>query len=97
MTYWLHPAAEDELTDAAVYYAEHASRRVADTFLTEFERVAALVSRTQQLGAPLAEGLRVHPFRRFPYAVVYREADSGPQIYAVPHYKREPGYWQSRL
>jgi hypothetical protein len=29
MTYALHPGAEDELTEAALYYAEHASKAVA--------------------------------------------------------------------
>lgn len=97
MSYWLHPAAEGELTAAAVYYSEKANGRVADAFLTEFERVIAFLDQNQQLGAPVTEGLRIHPFHRFPYSVVYREADSGPRVYAISHQKREPGYWQSRL
>ncbi|HEY2926858.1 type II toxin-antitoxin system RelE/ParE family toxin [Piscinibacter sp.] len=97
MSYWLHPAAEDEFTDAAVYYAEHASSSIADAFVTEFERVIALLQLNQQLGTPAREGLRIYPFRRFPYSVVYREAEEGPQVYAVSPQKREPGYWQGRL
>ena len=97
MSYWLHPAAESEFADAAVYYAEHASGRIADAFVTEFERVIALLQLNQQLGTRAQEGLRIDPFRRFAYSVVYREADDGPRVYAVSPQKREPGYWQSRL
>lgn len=96
MSYWLHPSAEHELAEATVYYSERASGRIASAFLTEFERVIAILSRNQQLGSPVNEGLRIHPFRRFPYSVVYREADSGPKVYAIAHQRREPGYWQSR-
>ena len=42
MTCWLHPEAEAELGDAAVYYAQHASVAVAEAFLAEFERVRDL-------------------------------------------------------
>ena len=43
MSYWLHDDAERELGDAAVYYAEHATPKVATSFLVEFERVVALI------------------------------------------------------
>jgi hypothetical protein len=39
MSYWLHPEAEIEFTEAALYYAEHASNIIASAFVTEFERV----------------------------------------------------------
>lgn len=97
MSYWLHEEAEAELGNAAVYYAEHASMNIAEAFLEEFERVAALIGTNQQLGTRKEEGMRVYPFRRFPYSLVYRENDqAGPQIYAVAHHGREPGYWQDR-
>lgn len=97
MSYWLHPEAEIEFTDSALYYAAHASNVVANAFVTEFERVAALLELNQKIGTPTNQGLRVYPFQRFPYSLVYREGDSGPRIYAVSHQSREPRYWQSRL
>ncbi len=97
MSYWLHPEAEIELTDAALYYAEHASNIIANAFVTEFERVAALLELNQKLGSLACMGLRVYPFQRFPYSLVYREDDSGPRLYAVSHQSREPRYWQDRL
>jgi plasmid stabilization system protein ParE len=97
VSYRLHQEAETELGDAAVYYAAHANKVIAEAFLEEFERVAALLGINQQLGTPKEGGMRVYPFRRFPYTVVYREnKETGPQIYAVAHHSREPGYWQGR-
>jgi toxin ParE1/3/4 len=94
---WLHPGAEAELGDAAVYYAEHASKAIASSFVTEFERVLTLLVANQRLGTPADDGLRTYPFKRFPYSLVYRENSSGPQIYAVAHQHRDPKYWQERL
>jgi plasmid stabilization system protein ParE len=98
VSYWLHEQADAELVDAALYYAEHASKAIAFALLGEFERVIELLQRNQQLGTPKEQGMRIYPLRRFPYSVVYREdADAGPQVYAVAHQNREPGYWQGRL
>lgn len=97
MSYWLHPAAEIEFTEAALYYAEHASNLIASAFVTEFERVVALLELNQKLGTPAIEGLRVYSFHRFPYSLVYRESDFGPRVYAVSHQSREPRYWHDRL
>ena len=69
MSYWLHEEAETELGDAAVYYAEHASRGIAEAFLEEFARVIALLERNQQLGTRKEEGMRVYPFRSSSYGI----------------------------
>lgn len=97
MSYWLHADAEIELGDAAVYYAEHATPKIAIAFLAEFERVIELLQLNQQLGARKEAGIRNYPLHRFPYSLVYREDDdAGPQVYAVAHQSREPEYWQGR-
>ena len=97
MSYWLHPEAETELGDAAVYYAEYANKSIASAFVTEFERVLALLVANQRLGSQTEDGLRAFPFRRFPYLLIYREDSAGPQVYAVAHQHREPDYWRDRL
>lgn len=97
MSYWLHPVAEADLTEAAVFYSQNASNRIAEAFLVEFERVIALLEENQRLGTLVKGGLRIHPFHRFPYSVVYRESESGPRVYAVSHQKRRPNHWRSRL
>ena len=97
MIYELHPEAESELAGATLYYAKEASKGIALAFLAEFERVSELVEANQQLGTRAKAGLRVYPFRRFPYSIVYREFASGPYIYAVAHQRQDPGYWLDRV
>ncbi len=96
MTVWIHPEAEADLGDAAVYYAEHASVAVAEAFLAEFERVKDILVENQARGPHVDFGLRVYHFDRFPYTDVYEEDSGGPRIYAVAHQHREPGYWRRR-
>ncbi len=43
MIYAIHPDAEAELGDAAMYYATHASGMIAAAFLAEYERVCDLL------------------------------------------------------
>ena len=98
MTHWIHPEAEAELGDAAVYYATHASRAIAEAFLAEYERLRDLIVENQKRGPHTGSGLRAYHFERFPYTLVYEEDDKrGPQIYAVAHQRREPGYWTGRI
>lgn len=59
MSFWLHPEAEGELGEAAIYYAEHASRAVAEAFLAEFERVRDLLFENQACGPHVDDNLRV--------------------------------------
>lgn len=96
MTFWIHPEAEAELGDAAVYYATHASLAIAQAFIAEFERVRDLLVENPQRGPHADFGFRVYHFDRFPYTVIYDENPHGPRIYAVAHQHREPGYWRER-
>lgn len=98
MSYSIHPEAETELGDAAVYYATHASQMIALAFLAEFERVRDLLVENQKRGLHGDEGLRVYHFERFPFTVMYEEDEvNGPQIFAIAHQSREPGYWSDRI
>lgn len=98
MSFWLHPDAEAELGEAAAYYAEQASPLVTRAFLAEFERVRDLLVENQYRGPHGEYGLRLYHLDRFPYTVVYEpDEQTGPQIYAVAHQHREPGYWAKRI
>ena len=97
MSYTLHPDAEAELAHAAGNYGVQASQKVASAFLAEFERMLSLLAGFQELGAPARDGLRILPFQRFPYSVIYRKSEAGPIVYAVAHHRREPSYWRSRI
>ncbi len=97
MRYSIHPDAETELGEAAQYYATHASKMIALAFLAEYERIRDLLVENQQCGPHGEHGLRVYHFDRFPYTIVYEEDDvNGPQIYAIAHQSRKPGYWSDR-
>jgi plasmid stabilization system protein ParE len=47
-------------------------------------------------GAPWLTGTRRLLFRRFPFALVYLHEESGIDIVAVAHQRREPSYWRDR-
>ena len=98
MSFWIHPEAEAELGDAAVYYASHAGPAIAKAFLAEFERVRDLLIENPYSGPEGDDRLHVCHFARFPYTLVYEpDALKGPQIYAVAHQHRAPGYWLDRV
>jgi len=98
VSYSIHADAEAELGDAAAYYATHASRMIALAFLAEYERVRDLLVENQKRGPHGEDGFRVFHFDRFPYTVVYEEDElNGPQIFAIAHQSREPGFWIDRV
>jgi toxin ParE1/3/4 len=96
VTYTLHPEAEAELMEAAIYLAEHVSQKLANAYLDEFERVASLIELYPKLGTPEDDEYRTYPLTKFKTSLVYFETASGPLILAVAPHKREPGYWKNR-
>ena len=96
VSYFLSQEAEEELTEASVFYKEQASTSVANAFLSEFTRAARLVAENPGLGKPTSRGRRLFPLHRFPYSLVYLTEDEGVRIGAVAHHSRRPGYWRAR-
>ena len=96
MSYTLHPEAEAELMEAAVYLTEHVSAKVAHAYLDEFDRVANVIELYPGLGTR-EDGYRVYPFNKFRYSLVYFEEPHSPLILAVAAHSREPGYWKTRV
>ena len=97
MSYWVHPEAEAELGEAALYRAEHASSALAEALLLEYERVVGLLVENQRRGPHSDFGMRLYHLDRFHYTVFYEEHPTlGPQIYAVAPQARDPGYWLQR-
>lgn len=96
MTYSLHPGAEQDIADALAFYAEQATRLVAERFLSEFERVAALLVTHPEVGTPIKQGRRSFPMRVFPYSVVYRNRGADILILIVRHQHRKPTYGNRR-
>lgn len=92
----LHPQAELELVATAAFYAQKAGAVLGESFVAEFTRTVDLLVVHPRLGASWQGELRRLPLRRFPYTIVYREAESTIEIVAIAHQSRKPGYWRDR-
>jgi len=92
----VHPEADEELIAGAVYYAQHATRKVAEDFLNEFDYAVSLLREFPGLGTPWRGQARRFPLRRFPYSVVYYETPERLRVVAIAHQRRKPGYWRGR-
>jgi len=96
VSFTLHPGAERDLGEAARFYTKEAGRGVAERFLDEFERVAALLVANPGLGIPTGGNRRWFPLHGFPYSIIYRRADIDIRILVVRHQHRDPGYGANR-
>lgn len=90
-----HPAAERELTEAAVYY-EHRVPGLGDRFIAEMQRISTLLADRPRLGPKIDEKHRRLALRQFPFSLIYRIDSDVLSIIAVAHKRRRPGYWQPR-
>ena len=90
-----HEQAEDELREAAMYYA---SRRegLGVEFIAEVRSATRILHEHPRLGHAISRRVRRLLVRRFPYAVIYRVEAGRLFILAVAHLKRRPGYWRER-
>lgn len=89
-------AAQAEFDDATDYYAEHASLRIADAFVDDFQHVCRRLAERPEIGTSLSKRLRFLPLRHFPYSVIYRLSVDAITIQAVTHQRRRPKYWSGR-
>lgn len=96
MSILLHPAALQDLEEAATFYAENAAPAVAARFLTEFDRIARLLHEQPAIGAPRPGNRRGFPTAGFPHTIIYRETPDGIRILVIKHDRRRPGYGGGR-
>jgi len=89
------PPAEEELTEASLYY-EAASSGLGQEFLDDLQFTVDALRERPQLGRPAGRGLRQVTFRRFPFLLIYAEEKDQIVVVAVAHQRRRPGYWRSR-
>lgn len=90
-----HDLAEREFLEVIRFYLA-ISPELADTFASEVERAASLLSLHPLLGKLVETGVRSWPLAKFPYSLYYRAIDDGLEILAVGHQRRRPLYWKSR-
>src|SRR5690606_1918089 len=92
----LHPAAEQDIEEAATFYEREGSPLLAARFVAEFKRLATLLAEHPEIGSPRSHGRRGFPLNVFPYTVVYRAGGDEIMILVVKHDRRRPGYGGQR-
>ena len=94
--YAFHPAAAEEYTQAAKYYAA-IETGLGQRFYDEIERLILEVRRQPDRFFSFSPPARRVLARKFPYSVVYMGMPDRVWIVAVMHAKQRPGYWRTRL
>ena len=97
MTYRFHPAAEAEHLETIAWY-ESQGAGLGARYLAEFELVLAQVcGHPHRYPIDRRPDIRRVRMRRFPFTILYREAEGQVEILAVAHHRRRPAYWLVRL
>ena len=66
----LHPAAEQDIEDAANFYEREGTPMLAARFVAEFKRLAALLVEHPEIGSPRPKGRCGFAMSVFPYIVI---------------------------
>jgi toxin ParE1/3/4 len=89
--------ASREMDGAAVWYDEQRAglgQRFLDAVAATLERIVifpAAGARVPRVSPDLA--VRQAPVKRFPYRIIYLEAQGAIRVLAVAHDRRGPDYW----
>ena len=90
------PQAREELLAAVEYYESIAPDLGVD-FLLDIETAVQRIRAFPSHGSPWTADTRRVVIRRFPFDVVYLEADTTVIVVAIAHQRRSPFYWKKRL
>lgn len=92
----LHPEAEAEFEDAALYYARREAG-LGVRFVDAIESGFRQIERSPFTWRMIREDIRRLLVKTFPYGIVYAPVAEEIFVLAVMHLKREPDYWAGRL
>jgi hypothetical protein len=95
VSFFFHPAAEEEFYSAVDYYLAIDPVLGRDFAAEVFAAIARAIEYPRAWTA-LDGTIRRSLVRRFPYGVLYSEEPDGLYVFAVMHLHREPGYWSTR-
>lgn len=95
----VHPDAQDEALNAAMYY-RHIDPSLGDDVWRQYGLIIEALGRRPE-GFPLLETVRSRMIRRerlkrFPFMVVFEILGDIVFVLAFAHTSRRPNYWQSR-
>ena len=88
--------AEEEMTEAALFY-EAASSQLGSDFLDDVQRAVDRLRVFPQAGEAITSDFRQTLLHRFPFSLIYTIEENVIVVIAVAHHGRRPGYWQSRV
>ena len=92
----LHPGAEQDIQEAAVFYEREGSSVLAARFVAEFKRLSNLLIEHTDIGSPRTKGRRCFSMSVFPHTVIYRAGAYGIKVLVVKHDRKRPGYGGAR-
>jgi hypothetical protein len=90
------PAARQEALEAISWYSER-SESAACGFQEEFDIAVAKIGELPQIYPIYMHGAKRCLFRKYPYALVFKEYEAEILVVAAAHLKRKLGYWKDRL
>jgi toxin ParE1/3/4 len=92
-----HPEAEAEYLKAVAFFEERRAG-LGKSLISEFERYIKLAEERPKAWKQIhPSGVRRIGLRRFPFSILFRTLETGPQVTAFAHHRRRPGYWLSRI
>jgi hypothetical protein len=91
-----HEAADEELTEAILYY-DAKTPGLGDRLLAEVKAATLYIEQHPEIAPIIDKGVRAKVLVRFPYSLMYVVEPQDLFIVAVAHQSRRPGYWADRL
>jgi len=92
----LHPEADQELTDAAVWYDQQRSG-LGSRYLDAVDAGLQHLAENPECGTIVDDLCRMLRISRFPYGLIFRDRMSETQVIAVHHLSRDTEYWGRRM
>lgn len=92
----LHPDAQRDIEEAALFYEREGSAALAARFVAEFRRLSQVLIEHPEIGAPRSRGRRGFSIRVFPYTVIYRVGETEITLLVVKHDRKRPGFGSAR-
>ena len=89
------PEAVAEARAARQWYKVR-SPAAADAFVAELDAAIQRILEAPDRFASYLHGTQRCLLRRFPYLVVFRQAEQVVEVIAIAHGRRRPGYWKKR-
>ena len=89
------PQADDELSDAAVWY-ERQRPGLGGAFISAVDRRIDRIRDAPDGYEHLGGGVRRAPVDRFPYTIVFRASATEIVVLAIPHNHRNDATWRRR-